>query len=339
MSKYFDFDEEELEEHNSIASYSDHKVEEYSLAQDYSLIKGFETAADIIIQKMSVDKEVGPEYDNLVYPLLNIYVCIIEFSLKLVLKNLLNHLNNGCEYLERPKSNKLIRLINNNHDLKELFKNLKDILNNKKHPHSNLDFKFIAEVIKSFKNNAASAISTQYHYTNMKYIYPFYQELKNIKIFKLHEDIKKIIYMALDYPNNEDFKLCELQFLTPWGLTKLKEIQQLSIESAKLFKNVLPRKKSQDPPAMNLTISAFIKDLKPTAEEVKFYDNIKHLPIKQKKALLTCLYLSYQPLSQINVETISDKEIDDKIYEYKHLYQRGIDNLKQYISEISQYQL
>ncbi|MGQ3888825.1 hypothetical protein ACQUW5_07310 [Legionella sp. CNM-1927-20] len=336
MSKYFY--EGHLNEQNSIVSYPYDKVEEYSLAQDYSLIKGFKIAADIIIQKMTLDKQVGHEYDNLVYPLLNMYVCMIEFSLKLTIKHLLNHISNGCEYLERPKSNKLEKLLNHSHDLKKLFKNLKDILSNKeKHPHSNLDLKFITKVIQTLKGNAVDVISTRYHYASTKDYYLLYQKQKNIRIFKLHEDIKKLIYMLLDYLKHEDFKLCELQFFTPWGLKKLREIERLSRESSELFRTLTPKKSYQDPSAGFLSISAIMQDLKPTHEEIKFFNEIRQFPTQKKKALLTCLYLAHHPLSQIHIENLSDTQLNEKIVESKYFYQPGVENLKQYISNIEQY--
>ncbi|WP_131782250.1 hypothetical protein [Legionella gresilensis] len=327
MSRYFYG--RQLDKSNVIYPYD--KVEEYPLAQDYSLIKGFEEAADIIIQKLTVDTQVNSTNDNLVYPLLNIYICIIEFSLKLIIKHLLNHISTGCEYLECPKSSKLEKLLNHSHDLKELFKNLKDILKykEKKHPHSNLDLKFIAIVIQAFKDNAVSLISSPH--TNIKKLYPSYQRQINSEIFRFHEDIKKIIHMFLDYPKNENFRLCELQFFTTWGLEKLRETERLGSESAGLFKNLFPKKSYQD------SISAIIPDLKLTDEEFKFLEEVKHFSIQKKQALLTCLYLAHRTLSQVNVENVSETEASEKIYEYKYLYQRGIDNLRVYISYIEQY--
>lgn len=333
MSRYFY--EGLLNEKNSVVIY-EYNINGAIYVGDFILIDGYLNGARIIIDEIKIHTKTTTQHDHLLYPLLNIYCVILESILKTCIRHMCEHKNQfNCKFLNSFDEEKL-NIILNKHEIQDLCEFFKEITKNQqKSPHKFKEFEFILSIIREFEKNYINFESSRYHYSksvkNKKFIPPIiyqrYNTQKNVNILQLHEDIEYAVQVIKNYLENENFSLCSLGCFDIKGIKRLEEIYILAIKNKKLFNSLSIEDDT------NCSIEEIIQkmfDNKPLLD--KFYNKVQKLPCSEQEALVITLYLATRPLECIGLNINFPKEIlIKKIYEVKHLFKKGIDNLKEYI--------
>lgn len=313
-----------------------------SSLEELTLIDGYLDAAKMIIGEIKKYEKIETIHDALIYPLLNIYSCVIEFVLKATIKKIVKHINrSGCSFLKKPDQN--IQDVLMSHNNSKLLDICLICLNNDNfHPHQFTNINLLKPIVREFELNGVDAMSTRYHYSKTKQIYTLYREQKNVNILKLQEDIENAIKKLRLYIEDRNFPLCAMGCFTQKGLDSLNNILNISKNKKGLFQ-LLPKPKEfqvkRFPPQIVL-MEDIIEDIcRPfSKEEMEFYNQVQSLPLEEKNAILKCLYLGPRVLEVIGLEdNFQNQEASEKIWEYKHWYQKGIENLSAEIKYIEQF--
>lgn len=165
---------------------------------DTLLIEGYRLGARAIINELKNKSSFESGEDALIYPLLNIYTNIIEFSLKKTIVCLKQHFEWGCDFLvESQIENKIMR----KHDLQPLYDEIKYILQKKPNPHFFENEKLDC-IIKQFDSVGIESFSSRYHKDNKQNIYRLYKDQLNVRVIKLHNDIEDVTNRFIAYWDN-----------------------------------------------------------------------------------------------------------------------------------------
>lgn len=313
---------------------------------DLILADGYIESAKIIIQQIKNNhNSLGPQHDQLIYPLLNIYCSALEFLLKSSIKYLIKHKEREqCKFLNHTSQS--IKKALNSHEIDALFTIFRELINNSnpQHPHNFDDLYFLSDIIDEFINNDINCYSTRYHQERFPrddkppQVYNLYKKQQNVRLYLLHEHIEKIADSFQNYVNNENFNLCAQNCFSTFGLERLKEILFLSNRNKDLFQSLIKKNNCTQQNSGAFFVSSINEEihLEHSPEEIKFFDNIKKLPITEQNALLKCLYLGSRPLETVGLDyDFPQKQVSEKIYEYKHQYKNGIKKLKEYINYVT----
>lgn len=341
MSKYFY--EGTLNTADSLVIYK-YDPNDSILISDSILIKGYINSATIIIDEIK-KSQLGPERDKLIYPLLHIYCLLLEFSLKICIRHLLNHKEQACcKFLKLP-TNKNISNLLNKHDTDKLFETFREFINTTEfHPHHFDDLSLLSAIIKEFMENDINCFSSRYHYNKEIQPYELYKKPKNIRLYTLHEDIIQTANTLSSYIQHENFSLCTHGYFTFEGINQLKEILNFSIKNENLFNLLSQRDKYKNKPKIQKNISiVFPKEImkevcqKLTQEEIEFFNKIQTVPLIEQNAILKCLYIGTLGITDAIDSNFSGKLVTKKIYEYRYFYKKGTERIKEYINYFEQF--
>jgi len=342
MSKYF-YDGL-LNTRDSLVIYKCEKEDSQSWGA--ILKSGYIEAADYIVKEMKGGYSLGPQHDCLLHPLLNIYCCALEFSLKESIRRLSSHKNDdNCPFLNPPKKNSSKNL--RSHDLTKLFRDFINMINQKSiHPHVFKSKALLSEIIGEFKDNHIHLMSTRYHQTKIDQgedIFPLYNKQKNIRIYKLHQDIVSVLNSLDSFIGDEDFNLCATGCFNKDSLHDLKKVYDDCKKNEALFKpficnssNIIENK----PEDMFLTGDALLKSLEShnSPEERKFSKRISKLTTIEQNNILICLYLGTRQLT-LALSSLGPNKADNtsNILRLAHNYTKGLKNLNYYIQHIKSF--
>ncbi|HHS8465292.1 TPA: hypothetical protein ACTUXY_003087 [Legionella pneumophila] len=170
---------------------------------DTLLIEGYRLGARAIINDIIRNDTFHSGEDSLIYPLINLYTNIIEFSLKKTFFLLKRHYEYGCDYLVEPVESKKIA----NHSLLLIYREINRILQNKPNPHL-FDSSPIEKIIKEFESKGIDSLSSRYHCTKNNVAHDLYNIQLNIRVLKLHSDIEEVVNKFTSYWENIDYQ-CE----------------------------------------------------------------------------------------------------------------------------------
>lgn len=327
MSKYFYTSE--LNAKDSIVLYSSDQYGEF--LADSILQKGYIEAANIIIENLMEQVVMGPQHDCLIYPLLNIYCCILEFSLKIAIRELLKHQATfNCPFINCPKININKTLLG--HDLDKLVKIFTYVTNsNISHPHLFSNLTLISTIINEFREYGVDVYSSRYHQSKNKAPYPLYDKQKNIRVIKLHKDIEEIGSSTYYYLTNISFELCELGY---YNKIKFQELEKWYVICKRYERLFLPLSSQKD--MGNGSKSPFItEDDLLRKEYAILIDEVSNLTIYEQNVLLSCLYLATRSIGGFNINGLDDKGRLSEIKSLAHNFNAGIVALKNYIDRIA----
>jgi hypothetical protein len=295
---------------------------------DVLLIEGYKAGASLIIN--GIKNNLQTFHDVLLYPLLNLYVNAIEFLLKKTFDVLKNHHTEGCKFLNKPRikeNNKILK----NHNLKLIFNEIEYILQKNPNPHY-LELNPLQIIIKDFDKIQLNSISSRYHKNISNMSNALYCKKLNIRIFKLHEDLEKIINSFISYWENESFSLCCSDCYTKEKIAELQNILLI----AKKHKSIFERnKRSFDKElftASNLNFSTYEKDRNEFME--KFHDT----PLNELKSLLLFLKIGSNDVTyNAYWEKMNRDYFLGAIYSIKISYENTSKKIQKYIQSLSKY--
>ncbi len=340
MSKYFYEGEVDINESVVIYRYGN----EDGLQSDLILQSGYLEAATIIIDKIKQQKRTSAQEDGLAYPLLNLYCCLLEFSLKLVIRTLQIHVDGcHCKFLNHVPANKELKDVLHSHNLLKLHNIFTSILNPNIPIHNFKELSLITGIVNVFESNGINIFSSRYHCNKNKQTHLLYNKQINVNLIALHDDMQKVVSFVNNYIHDENFPLCELGYFNDQGLNILETTYKNSLKHEPLFAPFQVTEKHGDVKSgsMLLTVNELIDiALKGHShEEEVFFEKITKLPLNEKDAILKCLRLATNPITTIPLHRPSVEKIilNEEIYEYKHLYKSGLEKLKHYICYIKEF--
>lgn len=329
----------------SIDQDSGEKIDAIVEADDHAIIlNGYLDAADLVVSNCTNNKRYV-NLDNLLFPVLFLYVSIIEFCLKIILTKLNEHIDSGCPFLQ--SKNKLST--SKEHKLKKLLDSLdKFYENNRGLPpeHVLKDMELLKHVVSQFEQNEIESVKLRYITNHSNQLYEIYKKGFTCDFKTLHKNIKKIVDNTINYIGSFDLIFCSTREYTPSRHKELEKVHLLMQKFSKLTINYRKdyyiaeqniRKKKinagEDPDGFLVTDLGFLPDDSDYYSLESFNDN-------ELSLLVVGVYFNqypWEPLAPIEYfEDWSREQKIRKVNERVLNIDNGIENLKKHMQIIKE---
>lgn len=195
------------------------------------ILRGYLDAADVIVHNCE-NHYYFINIDGLLFPVLFIYVSLIEYCIKIILNKIIEHKDLGCPFLLIPTQD-----ISKNHKLKDLLQSLKKIFKENKilpSKHKYKEIKLLEHIINEFEKNHIESVTIRYLTNHRNKLYDIYKNDLTCNFKMLHEDIKKITESTINYICSSEFSFCSANEYTFNRYNELNKSYELMIRFKKI---------------------------------------------------------------------------------------------------------
>jgi len=187
------------------------------VANNVVIIEGYLASAGKIISGI----DCSSTDDELIYPLFNLYVHAIEFSLKLLIYCLVeHHSQQTCIEIKAPPNRYEEEL--NSHRCDNLAEIASKMLPEANELHEFIEFGQIKKYIDSMVELGITSISSRYLREKSQSPYKLHEQQRWVKINKLNEEITLICEKIIYYCLKDEFHLCATGEYSSKRLNELK---------------------------------------------------------------------------------------------------------------------
>lgn len=191
------------------------------------LAYGYLSAARIIVEKLIATNSIGAGDDNLVFPILNLCINSLEFSLKNLIYKLVEHsMCNTCSdiILENTKYTKALK----SHDLSFLTEVANTMLpTSKRSIHYFEQFQKLSRFIIDIDKAGISAETTRYQFSIKGIKHEIHSDQIMVDISKFLHNIQIIYFEISSYIQSQKFGMCEYGDFTEERLNELFEAKKM----------------------------------------------------------------------------------------------------------------
>jgi hypothetical protein len=311
------------------------KKEGYKVVfEEEDKIQAYLRAAEILIENLTF----SAIDDLIVYPLLNIYIHILEFALKFLAKAMYNHAKFNATCFSLPREDVYVNAIQN-HDLNRLFKVIDEMMQGSSGRHIFNHYEDIREFVKELDSKGITVYSTRYILQkNREDVYSLHNNQVCFDFVKLHENIEMICNALFCYLDDVSFVACVSGDITQEKIDDLKFILQ-AMNSVENNFNIYNKEKNDrvrynEDGTLNLTETMMAADPK---IDQKFIEDLRQiLNSKEEKALAVGMYGYRLPHSTISERSIDEDEFYRIVTEKHNLFFESKDKVAWYINFLEQ---
>ena len=205
-------------------------------------INNYLSAANIVLSYLE-EKGYHASKDNLIIPLLNIYVNCLEFAMKLFIEQILRH-NDSCEFSQHANSPNNKPSQRNTHKLSTLFTDVKSInpKQNCFHSFNNLDR--LENIVNSFEQSSITSESTRYLTSSKGKLLPLHTEQRFVYIKKIHQEVSYISQSIINHITSDEIYLCSSGEFSESKLQELQSNLNLMIKVEPVFLDWIEQNKA-----------------------------------------------------------------------------------------------
>lgn len=307
-------------------------------------VQGYLHAADIIINYLKAEHDqygkTSTTHDELALPLLNLYIHSIEISLKLILHRLKEHASNNCCGFKLKIDDSTLNKSLLTHDLDKITNTLDTIMPGHGEFHNFIFYQMIKDCALELYNRGVTSENTRYSLNKDSKSTKLRQNRVNIRIFKVHEDVKKYCNEVIEYidkTTDTHLNQCEQQEFTTQRLDELRKCELALLKYEKLFadaNNSRPEIKTSLPFGIIKISDISLVDLKHTEEETLLWKTLDGLP-KEELAYILCGLCFIRSVVTIqspqrSMAVKEKRELVEKIFGLKHIYNSALVKLKEH---------
>ncbi len=207
------------------------------ISENEQIINGYLEAASILLEPLK-GVQFNSKHEQITLPLLLMYVHAIEIALKMYLYKLEEHTGHT-----RFCAIEHFKLKNSNHDLKDLLDQIIQVNPKKGELHYFPFLEKLSFIVSEFNDFGLDSMSARYRHTKKKETYPLHDKKINIRIFKLHYDIKNICKEIVYYISGKEFFECENGYYSDIYCNQLRSCLEVLLKYKNKFTLIITKDK------------------------------------------------------------------------------------------------
>jgi hypothetical protein len=303
-----------------------------SRATTFSFVEAYLRAAEVVVTSLR-GKAIVPYDDEIVVPLLSLYVNAIEFTLKVLIERIDEHRQQqSCKSIRTPPQN-YQQVLYQSHNLEKLVATAEAMLPGGNSLHAFPDFEECGRFVRDFFGSGITSESTRYVTDANKETYPLYQRQSWVMPNNLHKAVSATCRRIARYATDE-LHLCGAKEFSRRRIDELTKARDVMTLKSSLFRKLGGSEIDMDN-QMPLANASSVVDFESQGKrEGQILAAIEGLNHEDLAALVMGLYFTRSPSVVEDQDFFcewEESELKQKIVERAHCFDAALEALKAHI--------